>query len=57
MSERLNNTGRVVGAYDIDLDSGDMEAVNIMDGWKRFRIRDVRHRRLLRHEERQRRTG
>ena len=41
MSERLNNTGRVVGAYDIDLDSGDMEAVNIMDGWKRFRIRDV----------------
>ena len=41
MSERLDNTGRVVGAYDIDLDSGDMEAVNIMDGWKRFRIRDV----------------
>ena len=28
-------------SYDIDLDSGDMEAVNIMDGWKRFRIRDV----------------
>lgn len=41
VSERLDNTGRVVGAYDIDLDSGDMEAVNIMDGWKRFRIRDV----------------
>ena len=41
MSERLDNTGRVVGAYDIDLDSGDMEAVSIMDGWKRFRIRDV----------------
>lgn len=41
VSERLNNTGRVVGAYDIDLDSGDMEAVSIMDGWKRFRIRDV----------------
>ena len=31
----------MVGAYDIDLDSGDMEAVSIMDGWKRFRIRDV----------------
>ena len=41
VSERLDNTGRVVGAYDIDLDSGDMEAVSIMDGWKRFRIRDV----------------
>ncbi|MEI3349302.1 MAG: hypothetical protein V8R55_13285 [Dysosmobacter sp.] len=41
VSERLDNTGRVVGAYDIDLDSGDMEAVCIMDGWKRFRIRDV----------------
>ena len=27
--------------HDIDLDSGDMEAVSIMDGWKRFRIRDV----------------
>ncbi len=37
VSERLDNTGRVVGAYDIDLDSGDMEAVSIMDGWKRFR--------------------
>ena len=41
VSERLDNTGRVVGAYGIDLDSGDMEAVSIMDGWKRFRIRDV----------------
>ena len=41
VSERLDNTGRVVGAYDIDLESEDMGAVNIMDGWKRFRIRDV----------------
>ena len=41
VSERLDNTGRVVGAYHIDLDSGDMGAVSIMDGWKRFRIRDV----------------
>ena len=57
VSERLDNTGRVVGAYDIDLDSGDMEAVSIMDGWKRFRIRDGEHRRLLRHEERQRCAG
>ena len=41
VSERLDNTGRVVGAYDIDLDSGYMEALSIMDGWKRFRIQDV----------------
>lgn len=41
MSERLDNTGRVVGAFDIDLDSGYLDALNIMDGWKRFRIQDV----------------
>ena len=41
VSERLDNTGRVVGAFDIDLDSGHLDALNIMDGWKRFRIQDV----------------
>ena len=41
VSERLDNTGRVVGAFDIDLDSGYLDALNIMDGWKRFRIQDV----------------
>ena len=41
VSERLDNTGKVVGAFDIDLDNGHLDALNIMDGWKRFRIQDV----------------
>lgn len=41
VSERLDNTGRVVGAFDINLDEGCLDALNIMDGWKRFRIKDV----------------
>ena len=41
VSERLDNTGRVVGAFDIDLDNGHLDALNIMDGWKRFHIQDV----------------
>lgn len=41
VQERLENTGRVVGAYDIDLDKGLFDALHIMDGWKCFRIQDV----------------
>ena len=41
VQERLENTGRVVGAYDIDLDKGRFHALHIMDGWKCFRIQDV----------------
>ena len=41
VAERLDNTGRVVGAYDIDFDSGAFEALHIMDGWQRFRIQDI----------------
>lgn len=41
VQERLDNTGRVVGAFDIDLDNGTFDALNIMDGWQRFRIQDV----------------
>lgn len=39
--ERLDNTGRVVGAFDIDLDKGIFSALNIMDGWQSFRIQDI----------------
>ena len=39
--ERMDNTGRVVGAFHIDLDNGQLDALNIMDGWRRFRIQDV----------------
>ena len=39
--ERLDNTGRVTGAFDIDLDTGRFDALHIMDGWQCFRIQDV----------------
>ena len=41
VSERLDNTGRVTGAFDIDLDKGRFDALHIMDGWQCFRIQDV----------------
>lgn len=41
VQERLENTGRVLGAFDIDLDNGIFSALNIMDGWQSFRIQDV----------------
>ena len=41
VSERLDNTGRVTGAFDIDLDKGRFDALHIIDGWQCFRIQDV----------------
>ena len=41
VEERLDNTGRVVGAYEIDLDKGEFSALNIMDGWKSFGVKDI----------------
>ena len=41
VQERLENTGRVTGAFDIDLDNGRFDALHIMDGWQCFRIQDV----------------
>ena len=40
-AERMENTGRVTGAFDIDLDKGIIDALSIMDGWQCFRIKDV----------------
>lgn len=40
-AERMENTGRVTGAFEIDLDRGQIDALNIMDGWQSFRIKDV----------------
>ena len=54
VKERLDNTGRVVGAFDINLDSGTFDGLHIMDGWQRFRIQ---HRRLLRYQEKVRTAG
>lgn len=41
VNERLENTGRVTGAFDIDLDRGRFDALHIMDGWQCFRIQDI----------------
>ena len=41
VQERLENTGRVTGAFDIDLDAGRFDALHIMDGWQCFRVQDV----------------
>lgn len=41
VNERLDNTGRVTGAFEIDLDKGIFSALHIMDGWKTFRTQDV----------------
>ena len=34
VSERLDNTGVVSGAFEIDFDRGEFSALHIMDGWK-----------------------
>ena len=41
VSERLENTGRVTGAFEIDFDRGICSALSIMDGWKAYPIKDV----------------
>ena len=41
VGERLDNTGRVTGAFEIDLDCGEFSALNIMDGWRTFPVKDV----------------
>ena len=41
MAERLENTGRVTGAFDIDFDGGTFDSLHTMNGWQRFNIKDV----------------
>lgn len=41
ISERKENTGRVVGAYNINLDAEFLELFHIEDGWLAFRVSDV----------------
>ena len=41
ISERLENTGRVTGAFDIDLDAGTFGALHIDNGWGYFPVKDV----------------
>ena len=40
-SERMGNTGRVTGAFKVDLDRGEFAALHIMDGWKVYQVKDV----------------
>ena len=39
--ERMENTGRITGAFEIDFDRGICSALSIMDGWKAYPIKDV----------------
>lgn len=38
---RMDNTGKVAGAFELDFESQRMSALNIMDGWQTFRMADV----------------
>ena len=41
VAERRDNTGRVVGAFQVDMDSSEFAALHIMDGWTTFRVKDI----------------
>lgn len=38
---RMENTGKVTGAFKLDFDSRQFSALHIMDGWKVYRMKDV----------------
>lgn len=40
-SLRMENTGTVTGAFELDFDKREFSAVNIMDGWQTFAMGDV----------------
>ena len=40
-AERMENTGRVTGAYELDFDAWTFSALNIMDGWKVYAMQNV----------------
>ena len=39
--ERYENTGKVTGAFELDLDKEQFSALHIMDGWKIYAMKDV----------------
>ena len=41
VSQRMENTGVVTGAFELDFERGEFSAFHIMDGWKSFRMEDV----------------
>ena len=40
-AERMENTGRISGAYELDFDARTLSALHIMDGWKVYAMQDV----------------
>ena len=40
-AERMENTGCISGAYELDFDARTFSALNIMDGWKAYAIDDI----------------
>ena len=40
-AERMENTGCIAGAYELDFDVRTFSALNIMDGWKVYAMQDV----------------
>lgn len=41
IQERMENTGRVAGVFELDFDKQVFSAVSILDGWKSYRFQDV----------------
>ena len=41
ISELIENTGRVISAFDIDLDAGTFGALDVMDGWQYFSVKNI----------------
>lgn len=41
VAERLENTGRVTGAFSIDMDKGEFSSLDNSKGWQTFRNKDV----------------
>lgn len=39
--ERLDNTGRVTGSFELDFDNEHFSALHIMDGWCTFTMKDI----------------
>ena len=40
-AERMENTGCIAGAYELDFDARTFSALNIMDGWKVYAMQDI----------------
>ena len=41
IAERMENTGKVRGVFDVNFDKREFSAVHIMDGWRTWAMRDV----------------